>query len=90
MLDAVNYSEARKNLASLMESVCDDSDVVVITRRKARPVVMMSLGEYNSIQETGYLLRSPANAERLLESIAALQSGDVLERPLASLEAEKD
>ena len=90
MLDAVNYSEARKNLASLMESVCDDSDVVVITRRKARPVVMMSLDEYNSIQETGYLLRSPANAERLLESIAALQSGDVLERPLASLEAEKD
>ena len=90
MLDAVNYSEARKNLASLMESVCDDSDVVVITRRKARPVVMMSLDEYNSIQETGYLLRSPANAERLLESIAALQSGDVLERPLASPEAEKD
>jgi antitoxin YefM len=90
MLDAVNYSEARKNLASLMESVCDDSDVVVITRRNARPVVMMSLDEYNSIQETGYLLRSPANAEHLLESIAALRQGEILERPLADPETEKD
>jgi antitoxin YefM len=77
MLDAVNYSEARKNLAALMESVCDDSDVIVITRRKARPVVMMSLDEYNSIQETGYLLRNPANAERLLESIADMRKGNV-------------
>ena len=72
MLDAISYSEARKNLATLMDSVCDDSDIVVITRRKARPVVLMSLDEYNSIQETAYLLRSPANAERLLESIAEL------------------
>jgi len=77
MLDAVNYSEARKKLASLMESVCDAGDVVVITRRKARPVVMMSLDEYNSIQETGYLLRNPANAERLLESIADMRQGNV-------------
>ena len=45
MLDAIGYSEARKNLATLMDSVCDDSDVVVITRRKARPVVLMSLDE---------------------------------------------
>ena len=83
MLNAVNYSEARKNLASLMESVCDDSDVIVITRRKARPVVMMSLDAYNSIQETGYLLRSHANAERLLESIADMRKGNVSPYPLA-------
>jgi antitoxin YefM len=86
MLDAVNYSEARKNLSSLMESVCDDSDVIVITRRKARPVVMMSLDEYNSIQETGYLLRSPANAERLLESIAEMRKGNILKNALAPVE----
>jgi len=86
MLDAVNYSEARRNLAALMESVCDDSDVVVITRRKARPVVMMSLDEYNSIQETGYLLRNPANAERLLESIADMRQGNVAPYALAALE----
>ena len=86
MRDAVNYSEARKNLAALMESVCDDSDVIVITRRKARPVVMMSLDEYNSIQETGYLLRNPANAEKLLESIADMQKGNVTPHPLATPE----
>ncbi|MDR0826279.1 MAG: type II toxin-antitoxin system prevent-host-death family antitoxin [Desulfovibrio sp.] len=86
MLDAVNYSEARKNLSSLMESVCADSDVIVITRRKARPVVMMSLDEYNSIQETGYLLRSPANAERLFESIADMRKGNTLKQGLAPVE----
>ena len=86
MLDAVNYSEARKKLATLMESVCDDSDVIVITRRKARPVVMMSLDEYNSIQETGYLLRNPANAERLLESIADMRKGNVEQHSLATSE----
>ncbi|MDR2076699.1 MAG: type II toxin-antitoxin system prevent-host-death family antitoxin [Desulfovibrio sp.] len=85
MLDAISYSEARKNLASIMESVCDDSDIVVITRRKARPVVMMSLDEYNSIQETAYLLRSPANAERLLESVAEMQQGKSVAHPLADI-----
>lgn len=88
MLDAISYSEARKNLATLMDSVCDDSDVVVITRRKARPVVLMSLDEYNSIQETAYLLRSPANAERLLESISDLQRGAAVEHPLADIPQE--
>lgn len=88
MLDAISYSEARKNLASIMESVCDDSDIVVITRRKARPVVMMSLDEYNSIQESAYLLRSPANAERLLESIADLQRGAVAKHPLTDIPEE--
>ena len=88
MLDAISYSEARKNLASLMDSVCDVSDVVVITRRKARPVVLMSLDEYNSIQETAHLLRSPANAERLLESIAELQQGKAVPRALADIPEE--
>jgi antitoxin YefM len=83
MLDAINYSEARKNLASLMDSVCNDSEVVVITRRKARPAVLMSLDEYNSIQETAYLLRNPANAGRLLESIADMRQGNVSGHPLA-------
>lgn len=88
MLDAISYSEARKNLASLMDSVCDDSDIVVITRRKARPVVLISLDEYNGIQETAYLLRSPANAERLLESVAALQQGKTVAYPLIDIPEE--
>ncbi len=88
MLDAISYSEARKNLATLMDNVCNDSDIVVITRRKARPVVLMSLDEYSSIQETAYLLRSPANAERLLESIAEMRQGKAVMRPLADVSEE--
>ena len=88
MLDAISYSEARKNLASLMDSVCADSDVVVITRRKARPVVLMSLDEYNSIQETAHLLRSPANAGRLLESIAEMRQGKAAPRALVDIPEE--
>ncbi|MDR1242679.1 MAG: type II toxin-antitoxin system prevent-host-death family antitoxin [Deltaproteobacteria bacterium] len=87
-MDAISYSEARKNLASLMDTVCDDSDVVVITRRKARPVVLMSLDEYNGIRETAYLLRSPANAERLLESMAELQHGQAVPHPIADIPEE--
>ncbi len=90
MLNAVNYSEARKNLASIMDNVCDNSDVVVITRRKSRPVVIMSLDEYNSIQETGYLLRSPVNAGRLLESIEDMKKGNAVERQLIEDAAEND
>ncbi len=88
MLDAISYSEARKNLATLMDNVCNDSDIVVITRRKARPVVLMSLDEYSSIQETAYLLRSPDNAERLLESIAEMRQGKAVMRPLADVSEE--
>lgn len=90
MLDAINYSEARKNLASIMDSICDERDIVVITRRKARPVVMMSLDDYNSIEETGYLLRSPANAQRLMESIDAMATGRVLTHPLAVINESSD
>lgn len=90
MLNAINYSEARKNLASIMDNICDERDIVVITRRKARPVVMMSLDDYNSIEETGYLLRSPANAQRLMESIDAMGTGRVLTDPLAVINESAD
>ncbi|MFI3271329.1 MAG: type II toxin-antitoxin system prevent-host-death family antitoxin [Pseudomonadota bacterium] len=75
MPEALTYSEARKNLAATMEKVCDSHDHVIITRRQARPVVMMSLEAYNSIEESAYLLRSPNNAQRLRESIAEMRQG---------------
>ncbi|MFV0420602.1 type II toxin-antitoxin system Phd/YefM family antitoxin [Oleidesulfovibrio sp.] len=75
MPEALTYSDARKNLASTMDKVCDTHEAVIITRRKAKPVVMMSLEDYNSIAETAYLLRSPANAKRLRESIQDVQAG---------------
>jgi len=65
-----------------MEKVCDDHAPVVITRKRQRSVVMISLEDYQALEETAYLLRSPKNARRLLESIAELESGDGLEREL--------
>lgn len=65
-----------------MDKVCDDHAPTIITRQNERPVVMMSLEDYNSIQETFYLVRSPANASRLIESIQQLNSGQTQVREL--------
>ena len=80
LMDAISYTAARANLASTMADVCNDHAPVIITRKSEAPVVMMSLEDYNSMQETTYLLRSPANARELLESIAELESGKGKER----------
>jgi len=74
-MEAITYSHARQNLAKTMNRVCDEHDLVIITRKVADPVIMMSLDDYNSIQETAYLLRSPANAEKLRESIKQYEKG---------------
>lgn len=74
-MDAVNYSTARKNLVKTMEKVCDDHSPMIITRQNARAVVIMSLDDYNAIEETAYLLRSPENAERLHQSIKQAEQG---------------
>ena len=79
-MKAVNYSEARQNLASVMDAVCQDHDPMIITRQRGESVVMLSLEDYEAMQETAYLLRSPANAARLAESIA--QIGASQERSL--------
>lgn len=81
-MNALTYSQARSNLAKTMDSVCDDHSPVIITRKNQRSVVMISLEDYESLEETAYLLRSPRNARRLLESIAELESGGGTERKL--------
>lgn len=73
-MDAISYTTARANLARTMERVCHDHAPVIITRKSESPVVMMSLEDYEAMQETTYLLRSPANARALLESIAELEA----------------
>ena len=65
-----------------MESVCDDHTPIIITRKNGHSVVMLSLADYNALEETAYLLRSPKNARRLLESVAQLESSGGTEREL--------
>jgi antitoxin YefM len=64
-MKVVNYTEFRNNLAESLNSVNDDGDIVVVARSKGKNVVVMSLEEYNSIQETIYLNSTPANRARL-------------------------
>jgi antitoxin YefM len=77
---SITYTAARENLASTINRVCEDQAPVVITRNRDQAVVMLSLAEYESLQETAYLLRSPANAKRLLSSIGSLNRGQGLKR----------
>jgi len=82
-MDAITYSTARAKLADTMNRVCDDHEPIIITRNGQQAVVMMSLDDFKSLEETSYLLRSPKNAKRLLESIANLQAGKGTARSLA-------
>jgi antitoxin YefM len=79
-----SYSDLRKNLAAMLDAVNADHEPVVITRDKGKPsAVLMSLDDFASYEETRYLLRSPANAERLLNSVAELDAGRGTDRSLA-------
>jgi len=80
---ATSYSELRKSLAATLDRVNADHEPVIITRDRGKPAaVLMSLEDYASFEETRYLLRSPANAERLLSAVAELEAGRGVERTL--------
>ncbi|MBD3897167.1 type II toxin-antitoxin system prevent-host-death family antitoxin [Halomonas sp. ML-15] len=72
-MDSISYAAAITNLAKTMEQVCEDRSPIVITRNKSPSVVMISLEDYEELQETAFLLRAPKNARRLLESVAELE-----------------
>jgi antitoxin YefM len=82
-MDSITYSTARAKLADTMDRVCDDHEPIIITRSGQQAVVMLSLDDFKSLEETSHLLRSPRNAQRLLESIAALEAGKGKTRNLA-------
>ncbi len=82
---AISYTAARETLASTMQSVCDDREPIIITRKRDQAVVMISLDDYESMVETNYLRRSPANADRLSSAIEQLESGQGITRELPEL-----
>jgi antitoxin YefM len=79
-MDAITYTTARANLAKAMDQVFNDHDPLIITRNGKPSVVMLSLDHYNALEETAYLLRTPANAMRLLSAIEQLKAGDSWEQ----------
>lgn len=78
----VSFTEARNALKSVLDQVVNDADCTVITRRDSEDAVVMSLDYYNSLMETVYLLKSPANAEHLRKSIDQFREGQAKEREL--------
>ena len=78
----MTYTAARENLASTINRVCEDDSPVMITRNRDQDVVMLSLAEFESLQETAYLLRLPANAKRLITAVEALNRGKGVKRKL--------
>jgi len=73
-MKAITYTFARQNLAKTMEKVCKDRAPVIVTRKTSNSVVIMSLEDYEALEETAYLLRSPKNARRLIESVSQLEN----------------
>ncbi|MGR3384050.1 type II toxin-antitoxin system Phd/YefM family antitoxin [Roseovarius indicus] len=81
-MDVMTYTDARASLKDVMERVIHDRVEVVVTRKNREAVVMISLDEYNAIQETLHLQKSPENARRLQSSIAQLNAGQGTERDI--------
>lgn len=81
-MQSISYTSARGNLAKTMEQVCQDHAPVAITRKGEGAVVMISMEDYQSLEETAYLLRSPKNAQRLISAVADLEAGKGSEQEL--------
>ena len=81
-MDAMTYTTVRANLASAMDRVCEDHEPLIITRNGEQSVVMLSLEDYKSLEETAHLLRTPANARRLLSAATQLNTGKGVKRKL--------
>lgn len=79
----VSYSESRAHYKETLDAVTNDREEVIITRPGKEDVVMVSRDDYESLRETAYLLRSPANARRILSSIEELEAGRGVARDLA-------
>ncbi len=81
-MDVLSFTDTRARLKAVMDRVVADRSPVVVTRQQAEAVVMVSLSDWNAMEETLHLLSSPANAARLAQSIAELDAGGGTERDL--------
>ncbi|PMC75848.1 MULTISPECIES: type II toxin-antitoxin system Phd/YefM family antitoxin [unclassified Brachybacterium] len=81
-MQTMSYSESRARYAEVLDRVVDDREEVVITRSGRESAVIVSLEDYQSLRETAYLLRSPANARRLLTAMEELERGEGTVRDL--------
>jgi len=81
-MNILTFSEARAGFKTVMDNVCRDHNPTIITRTKGEHVVMLSLADFNSMEETLYLLSSETNAKRLMESVAQVRAGKTKQRQL--------
>ena len=72
-MEAITYTEARNGLAAALDRVVNDRDITIITRQKGEAAVLMSLKDYEALAETAYLLKTPANARRLLKAVEEVE-----------------
>ena len=86
-VEILNYTQLRNNLKEVLDRVSDDVDSTVVVRRDGDDAVIMSKSHYDSIMETFYLIKSPANAKRLMESVAGVNRGEFEERSLIDPDA---
>lgn len=86
----VSYTEARERLAELWDRAIADREPIRLTRRGTAPVILVAADEYEGLVETAHLLRSPANAERLLAALERARAGNDTPRPLTELRADFD
>ena len=89
-MDAVCYTEARDHLADLWDRAVENRETIRLTRRGVAPVVLLAADEYDGLLETAHLLRSPANAARLLSALERARASEDTPRPLDELRAELD
>jgi len=79
---SISCTELRQNLKKHLDSVCENRAPLVVTRQNGGPVVVISLAEYEALEETLHLLHDPANAERLLRSIVEAEAGQLVEHDI--------
>ncbi|MFA7184932.1 MAG: type II toxin-antitoxin system prevent-host-death family antitoxin, partial [Victivallales bacterium] len=84
-MNAITYSNVRSNLAATIDRVCQDHAPVIITKKSSSSVVMVSLDDYEAMQETAYLMQSPENARRLLKSLENARNNKGVSKSLKDL-----